>query len=203
MTPSDGSLLQRYAEAQDADAFAELVRRYAGPVYGTCLRVVGNAHDAEDVAQECFLELARKAGSIVSSLSGWLHTAATRRAIDAIRRSSRRRRHEERAMSQHNHASEPTWAELAPLVDEALEGLPELLREPLVRHYLEGRSQGDIAAGLGVSQSTVSRRIERALDGLRATLRERGVIASAAVLAEWISPGKVTTRNVASLSGSG
>ena len=56
----DGTLLQRYASDHDADAFAELVRRYAGMVYATCMRVTGNAHDAEDVAQECFLTLARK-----------------------------------------------------------------------------------------------------------------------------------------------
>ena len=56
---TDLILLKQYAGSRDAEAFAELARRYAGLVYGTCLRIVGNAFDAEDVAQECFLELAR------------------------------------------------------------------------------------------------------------------------------------------------
>jgi len=78
---SDDSLLQRYAQTRDADAFAELTRRYAGLVYGACLRVTGNHADAEDVAQECFLELAQKASAITVSLPGWLHMLAQRRAI--------------------------------------------------------------------------------------------------------------------------
>jgi len=49
-------LVQQYPRTRNAEAFASLVGRYARLVYGTCLRVLGNEHDAEDVAQECFLE---------------------------------------------------------------------------------------------------------------------------------------------------
>ena len=75
--PDDAALLDRYAETRDAEAFATLVRRYAGLVYGTCLRITANAHDAEDAAQECFMDLARQTASISTSLPGWLHTTAT------------------------------------------------------------------------------------------------------------------------------
>jgi len=61
---NDLQLLERYAETRDAEAFANLVKRYAGMVYATCLRVTGNRHAAEDASQECFLQLARQAGAV-------------------------------------------------------------------------------------------------------------------------------------------
>ena len=64
---TDLALLQQYARTRDADAFAELVHRYADMVYATCLRITANAHDAEDAAQESFLELARRARSVATS----------------------------------------------------------------------------------------------------------------------------------------
>ena len=66
---NDVALLEQYAQTRDAEAFAELVRRYAGAVYGTCLRTTGDPYDTEDVAQECFMELARRAGSVTSSVT--------------------------------------------------------------------------------------------------------------------------------------
>jgi DNA-directed RNA polymerase specialized sigma24 family protein len=110
MTTDDAALLARYAESRDAGAFAEMVRRHAGIVHGTCLRILGNAHDAEDVAQECFMDLAMKAGTVTGSLPGWLHAAATSRSIDKIRSSARRRKREEASMSSEGGtATEPTW----------------------------------------------------------------------------------------------
>jgi|GEM_PF-705613 len=178
----DGALLQEYAKNRDADAYAELARRYAGLVYGTCRRVLGNEDDAQDVAQECFLELARKAGTVHSSLPAWLHKLARSRSVDAIRKAAARRRAEERAAQEPGEDSDPTWAELAPYVDEALEGLPERLRVPIILHYLQGHTQAQVAAELGVHQSTVSRQLENGILALREHLKKAGVIASAAAL---------------------
>ncbi len=175
-------LLQRYAEKQDADSFAELVRRYAGMVYGTCLRIVRNTHDAEDVAQECFMELARKAGSIRSSLAGWLHSMARNRSINAIRNACTERRYKEQAMSEANNDTGPKWDEIAPRVDEALEKLPEYLRESVTLHYFSGHTQEQIAVRLGVNQSTVSRRLEKGVWQLRGLLKKAGVVTSATAL---------------------
>lgn len=185
--PDDLSLLKQYAETRNADAFAELARRYAGLVFGSCLRVTGNTHDAEDAAQECFLELARAAGSVKTSLPGWLHLTATRRSVDAIRRASARRRHEEQATMKSNSNSEPTWTEIAPHVDAAIEQLPEELRLPFILHYLQGRSQAEIGGELSVNQSTVSRRIEKSITHLREHLKKAGWVISAGVLASLIA----------------
>jgi RNA polymerase sigma factor (sigma-70 family) len=180
----DAALLERYARIGDAEAFAELVRRYAGMVYGTCHRVTASAQEAEDITQECFLELARKAGTIRSSLPGWLHTVARRRSVDAIRKDVARRRTEQEATAARNSATpDPNWADIAPLVDEALEKLSSRLREPVILHYLQGLTQAEVAARLGVSQPTVSRDLERAVTQLRAQLKKAGVVMTIGALA--------------------
>ena len=89
---SDATLLTRYVEARDTEAFAALSKRYAGMVYGTALRVLGNSHDAEEVAQDCFFTLSRRAGEIRSSLPAWLHRVAVHLSKNIVRKSSRRRR---------------------------------------------------------------------------------------------------------------
>ena len=91
-TESDMNLLRRFCEAGDAHAFSELVGRHQDFVYASCLRVLGNAADAEDVAQECFLRLVRQAGSVRSSLIGWLHHSATHMSVDEKRRQTARKR---------------------------------------------------------------------------------------------------------------
>lgn len=180
---SDLLLLQRYAQSRDAEAFAELNRRYAGLVFGVCFRILHNAADAEDVAQDCFFELAHNAGSITTSLPGWLHAMARSRAIDAVRRNQTRQKYEQQAYAPDDAGREITWAEIAPYIDDALETLPEELRLPVILHYLQGMAQKDIAIRCGVSNATISRRMEQSIAALRDRLRELGVVASVVILA--------------------
>jgi hypothetical protein len=67
-------------------------------------------------------------------------------------------------------------------VDEALADLPKALRVPILLHYFEGRSQSEVAATLGLSQPSVSRRLNKGVRALRARLKTAGVVASAAAL---------------------
>ncbi len=94
MTTQDSMLLQAWQARRDADAFRELVRRHGDMVYATCRRILRNEADAEDVAQECFVQLARSARDVKASLVGWLHRVATHRSLDLMRREARRRRRE-------------------------------------------------------------------------------------------------------------
>src|SRR5689334_14491587 len=96
---SDAELLRQYARTHDAEAFAELLRRHTRLVFSVARRITGNLHDAEDVTQACFLELAHKAGSIAVSLPGWLHSAATFRSLNAVRDTATRRRYERGALA--------------------------------------------------------------------------------------------------------
>src|ERR1041384_672298 len=76
---NDCDLLKAYVETKSEDAFAELVRRHIDLVFSAALRQVGgDVHLAQDVTQNVFNDLARKAGSLSGRvvLSGWLYTSA-------------------------------------------------------------------------------------------------------------------------------
>ena len=186
----DMALLHHYVQSQEPAAFVELSCRYAGVVYGTCLRITANVHDAEELTQECFFELARRAATIRSSVGGWLHSLATHRALNAVRSRNRRRNHEQGAATIHaavNSEEEVAWRQLEPLLDRAIEDLPEELRTPIILHFLENRPQSEVASRLGVHQTTVSRRIQEALSALRARLRDSGFVMAAAPLASLLA----------------
>ena len=181
--PSDLQHLQRYATTGDAHAFSELVQAHGAMVHATALRVTCDAAAAQDVAQETFLELARKAGGITQSVAAWLHRVSWNRACDVVRRETARKRVEE-AMAETWHTDrEARWPDIEPHVDEALNELPQDLREVLVLYFLEGRTQAEVARYLGKNQATVSRAIERGISAMREALRSRGVVAGAGLVA--------------------
>ena len=133
----DIALLRQYARSQEPAAFVELSRRHAGVVYGTCLRITANVQDAEELTQDCFFELARRAATIRSSVGGWLHSLATHRALNAVRSRNRRREHEQRVAAasskeQADSEAEVAWCHLEPLLDQAIDSLPEELRTPII-----------------------------------------------------------------------
>lgn len=181
----DQTLLKRYTANQDASAFEELSNRHSGFVKSVCQRVLGNSHDAEEVTQECFLELARHADEIHSSLVGWLHRAATSRSLNHLRSRIRRKVRERRAGVESplvTSGAELTTQELQTVVDGALTEMSDDLRLPVLLHYFDGRSQRDVAVELGVNQSTVSRRMRDALDQLRDKLTRSGYVTTAPAL---------------------
>src|SRR5688572_24955501 len=94
MEEQDGVLLERWQHHRDADAFTELVRRYSDMVYATCVRVLRDAAQAEEVAQDCFVELMRSRQRVRVSLGAWLHKLAVHRTADRVKIESRRRRRE-------------------------------------------------------------------------------------------------------------
>jgi RNA polymerase sigma factor (sigma-70 family) len=175
--PADAALLRRYATDRDAEAFSELVHRHAGLVFGVCRRICGNAADAEEVAQDCFLQLARHAGRITGSLPAWLHTVAMHAAARAHRRQQGRRPSPLDATLPADDGAGAAWRELLPQIDAALATLPSEQREALVLRYLEDRSQEDIARLMGLSQPTVSRRLDEGIAALRRQLGAPSMLA--------------------------
>jgi RNA polymerase sigma factor (sigma-70 family) len=178
----DFALLRRYAGFGDPKAFAQIVQRYAGFVYATCLRVIGDGSRAEDLSQETFFRLMRRPHEVRQNLGGWLHRTATHLALDSLRSETSRRRREITYTVECDHEAS-TWAELSPSVDQALAEMPDELRTLLVSHFLLGKTQAQLAADMGQSPSTVSRRMQQALAELRQHLRLKGVYALPAVLA--------------------
>src|ERR1043166_6531435 len=118
----DSILLRRYAEERSEDAFAELVQRHLGLVYGAALRQLGGAvHRAEDVTQNVFVELSRQARSLArrSEIVGWLYTTTHHIAAKLMRNERRRQTREQEAQLMHDIAADsstdPEWERLRPM----------------------------------------------------------------------------------------
>ena len=159
MSPQDIALIQRWTESKDPAAFTEIVSRYSGLVYGASLRVLRNRSDAEDVTQECLLRIVETPTSVESSLGGWLHTVATRRALTRLRADKRRVAREQTFAEGQSVAVEAVWDELQHIIDDVITDLPEKLRVPVVEHYLLGPTMESIGNDLGVSRQAVHRRV--------------------------------------------
>ncbi len=181
MTETETNLLRRFSQEGDADAFAQITRQYAGMVYGTCLRITGNQEEAADAAQDTFFQLLKNASQVTGSVGGWLHRVAIRRAVDMMRRNSSRRQREQEYASLGALETE-RWADVSPYVDEAINELDPELQDVLRRYFLEGATTSQIAASIGVNQSTISRRLEQALAQLRDQLRKKGILVAVAAL---------------------
>lgn len=190
MAENEIVLLERFANNGDAEAFSEIVRRHAGLVYGSCLRVLEDKTRAADVVQETFFQLLRQAGQITGSVPSWLHRVATRKAIDVVRRDSRRRRREARYAANKLHQTDK-WEHISGYVDEVLDELDDETREILIKHFFQGRTTTDIAAEEGISQPTVSRRVESGVEQLRTKLHNRGILVGVAALGSLLAQSAV------------
>jgi RNA polymerase sigma factor (sigma-70 family) len=177
---TDGQLLEQFVANRDEAAFADLVRRYGSLVLGVCRRVLGDTHQAEDAFQTTFLVLVRRANSLDGRepLGNWLYAVAYRTATKARMIAARRRARERQAMGLTSEAylvDEEAWDELRPILDEELSQLPRKYRAPLILCYLEGKTQQQAAQELGWPSGSMSRRMDRARQLLRARLEKRGV----------------------------
>ena len=178
---TDRELIESYATDRNDAAFAELVARYNPMVYRACLRVLGNAGDAEDATQAAFLVLARKAGSLRQEgrLNGWLHRVARQVALQALRvRADRERRQEHVAVSQESMTVDTPEVDrevVFQAVDAELDGLSAVLREALVLRYLRGFSEQDAAAQAGCPLGTMKWRASAGIAKLRQRLAKRGI----------------------------
>lgn len=188
-------LLRQYVEQGDEAAFAELVRRQTDLVYSVALRVSRDPHLAEDVTQAVFTKFAREAGRLRHYITPvcWLHINARHRAIDAIRGEARRRAREQEAVTMQNDQITPPahWAEIGPLLDEAVERLGERDRQAVLLRFFNGLSHQEVGAILGLSENSANKRVERALEKLRAHFVSRGVTTSASLLASALTMNSV------------
>ncbi|MBI1915269.1 MAG: sigma-70 family RNA polymerase sigma factor [Planctomycetes bacterium] len=195
--PTDGELLDRFIDRHDEAAFASLVRRHGPMVLRIGRRVLSNPHDAEDVFQATFLALAGRATTIRerASVASWLYGVANRIAMKARRDAARRKAASEKRGcrgQQGDPLSELTGRELCEVLDEELSRLPLECQAALVLCHLEGRTQDQAATQLGLSLSTLKRRLGRGRQILERRLTRRGLTLSVAFAA-----GTLTRRTVA------
>jgi RNA polymerase sigma factor (sigma-70 family) len=185
--PADAELLERFVTARDESAFDALVRRHGPLVYGACRRLLDDSNDADDVFQATFVVLARRAGAIRkrASVGAWLYGVAYRIARRVKAKAERRRAQETQAVTAMSTDPETdrAWHDLRPVLDEELCALPEKYRLPLVLCYLEGKTWDEAARQLGWRRGSMSRRLEKARELLRARLTRRGLDLPAVALA--------------------
>lgn len=187
----DATLLRRYAQNRSESDFAELVRRHLNLVYSAALRQVnGDRHLAQDVTQVVFTDLARKAGQLSRHrvLAGWLFTSTRFAAAKTVRGERRRQNREQEAqlmqeISSPDSSPQLDWAQVQPVLDEALGELSERDREAILLRYLEGHDFAQVGLRLSLSDNAARMRVDRAVDKLRALLARRGVTSSAGALA--------------------
>ena len=183
----DSELLCRYADEGSESAFAELVQRHVGLVYGAAMRRTGgDPHRAADVAQQVFTTLARDARKLShhALLPAWLHTATRNAALNLMISEKRRQNRETEALAlaTTTAGANPDWEQLRPLLDAAIDELPEADRTAVVLRFLERRPFAEIAAALQVSEDAARMRTDRALDKLRPALARRGITSTAGAL---------------------
>jgi RNA polymerase sigma factor (sigma-70 family) len=193
---TDQQLLREYTQLGAEGAFSELVRRHVDLVYSAALRMVRDAHVAEDVTQGVFVALSRSAGQLTERpvLSGWLHRTTQNLAANAVRSDVRRRAREQEAAAMNDLLStEPGagWEEIAPHLDAALGELSEPDRDALLLRYFERKSAREMAQTLGTSEEAAQKRVSRAVDRLRELLAKRGVTASVSGLVVLLSANAV------------
>lgn len=186
---SDMDLLAAYGERGSEDAFRELVDRHVDFVYSAALRQLGDPHAAREATQAAFLALAGKAGSLPTGtlIGGWLHRAVHFAARN-LRRAEARRRHWEEAAAamqtpDQDDGMEGFREQIQPQVDQAMAGLEDSDRDALVLRYLEQKTVREVAEELGTSEEAAKKRVQRALERLRALLVRQGVPVSVTVLA--------------------
>ena len=193
---NDMDLVREYATRNSEPAFETLVRRHVSLVYSVALRQAGNPAQAEEITQAVFLILARKAARLRPDtvLAAWLHETARFASASFLRGESRRRRREQEAYMQsqfQESSADPAWEQLAPLLDEAIGHLGKADRNAVVLRFFQNKSAREIAAALNVHESAAQKRLNRAVEKLRAYFLKRGVAVSAGALIGALSVNSV------------
>ncbi len=185
---ADEQLLERFVTAHGEGgerAFEALIERHGPMVLRVCRTILRDRHDAEDAFQATFMALARQAASIRSraSVASWLHGVARRVAFYARSAASRRRESERKAADlAERSVAEPRWDDLAQVVDEEIDQLPERYRAPIVLCDMEGLTEGQAAQRLARPVGTIRSQLTRGRQRLRSRLIRRGLAPPSVVL---------------------
>ena len=170
------------------DAFRFLVEQYQAAVLNTCYRFLNNEEDAEDVAQEVFVEVYRSISRFRggAKLSTWIYRIAVTKSLDAVRKKRRKKRfarvqslfrekdgEEQEILIPHYDTPEKRLEdkERAEILRKTLESLAENQRIAITLNKYEGLSYGEVAEVMGTTVPAVESLIHRAKGNLERTLR--------------------------------
>ncbi len=178
----EAELINRIAEGDDS-AFDALYKRFSGPLYGMAYRMMNDPKEAEDVLQEGFTYIWRKAGTYDptrSSPFAWAVMITRNKAIDRLRVRQRIEKLREKVTTEESFyedkdetsANEPTLRERGALVRSALQQIPPEQRQALELSFFGGLTHDQIAEQLETPLGTIKARIRRGLIRLRDCLKE-------------------------------
>jgi RNA polymerase sigma-70 factor, ECF subfamily len=174
------------AQQGDAAAFEHLYKQHSRHVYALCLRMVGNASEAEDLTQDAFLQLFRKIGGFrgESSFSTWLH----RITFNIVLMRFRRRKLGEISLEETVDTNDKSGMPRNPIggadlnlsglidrlgLDRAIEQLPAGCKKMFMLHDVEGYAHFEIAKILGCSIGNSQSQLHKARMRLRQLLQEQ------------------------------
>ena len=174
-TVADEAAWIRQAQRSDARAFEALYRLHIDKIYGLCLRMTGNVSEAEDCAQEAFIQAWNKLTKFRgdSAFATWLHRIAVNTVLGRIRKS---KREQDRIQTVADTRPEPLntgdTGELRDLV-AAVDRLPEGARHVFVLHAVYGYTHDESASMLGIAAGTSKAQLHRARRLLAQQLEEQ------------------------------
>lgn len=175
--PDDASLIARTLSGDEA-AYAVLVHRYWGTAYGSAWAVLGHAGDAEEMAQETFVQVFQKLETLrdPGAIGGWVWRIARDTALKYIRKNKRVRAVGDAPDLQLNDARPDTpliqGEEQAALMT-ALQQLPDDMRQALVMKYWQDLEYEEMARRTGSTEAALYQRVCRGLKRLRELLDEK------------------------------
>jgi RNA polymerase sigma-70 factor, ECF subfamily len=154
------------AKTGDAAAFEAIVQRYERQIYSFVYRMMGNADDAYDLTQDCFVRAYKNLGNTTPDLniSAWLHRIASNACLDVLRRRQRIRwlpwdpiKHDH--MLEAHPSDDPSRTSEARETSHAVQGILDQMsarnRLALVLREYEGLSCEEIGDVMGLSRSAV------------------------------------------------
>ncbi len=182
---AEEALFVHRLQANEDEAYDELVRTYHASIYHVAYRMLGDSADASDVVQEIFLKVFRNIGGFKgeAALKTWIFRIALSEMLNRLRWWKRRHRMSTTSLDDEQHGNGHYFADSKPTPEQVLESkerdeaiqqalgkLSSDHRSIIVLRDIEGFSYNEIADILGISMGTVKSRLVRARADLKKSL---------------------------------